>query len=427
MSWVAEESSAPAKSQALNSRDNKRMIGQTTDTPNRAVACHIVYGGAWAGVEVQVSTLLSALKDLPGIELCAIVFREGRLAEELGRLGIPTKVLAQSGRGWLTELRECAQFLKELRVDILHSHQHRENLLSAFLGRYAGVPILVQTQHGHPELFSGWSGVKRRILLSGERVTAKYAADKVIAVSSEVTRYLATYLTADRFEVVRNGISLRKVRCQLSSAEAKSRLGLDPNSLVVGTAARLASVKRLDLFLGVAKRLSRSLPEASFVVAGKGSEEARIRNLIKQYDLEDRVFMLGHRDDIHETLSAMDLLLITSDREGIPMVLLEAMALGVPVVARDVGGIREVLDHGTTGVLVPSVDVEKLAEPCLMLLRDLAMRTRIAQNAQAAVVEKYSAEANAAQILSIYRSLLLSKQRERSVRGGHGVECQSQH
>ena len=69
MSWVAEESSAPAKSQALNSRDNKRMIGQTTDTPNRAVACHIVYGGAWAEWKLQASTLLSALKDLPGIEL----------------------------------------------------------------------------------------------------------------------------------------------------------------------------------------------------------------------------------------------------------------------------------------------------------------------------------------------------------------------
>jgi glycosyltransferase involved in cell wall biosynthesis len=246
----------------------------------------------------------------------------------------------------------------------------------------------VQTQHGHPELFSGLTGIKRRMLLAGEQLTAKYAVDKVIAVSSEVTRYLATYLTADRFDVVRNGISIGKVRSQLSSAEAKSRLGLHPNSLVVGTAARLTSVKRLDLFLGVAERLSRTLPEVRFVIAGKGSEENRLRNLIKQHHLENRVSLLGHRDDIHEILGAMDLMLITSDREGIPMVVLEAMALGVPIVARDVGGIREVLDHGATGILVPSADIEKLTEPCLMLLRDRPMRHRIAQNARTAVVEK---------------------------------------
>ena len=402
------------------------MIKPPTDASNKIVACHIVCGGAWAGVEVQVSTLLLALKSLSRIELCAIVFHEGRLVEELGRLSIPTKVLGQSGTGWFTALRECAQFLKERKVDILHSHQHRENLVSVLLGRYAGVPILVQTQHGHPELFSGLSGIKRRMLLAGEQLTAKYAVDKVIAVSSEVTQYLSTYLPADRFEVVRNGISMGNVRCRLSSAEAKSRLGFHPNSLVVGTAARLVSVKRLDLFLGVAERLSRSLPEVRFVIAGQGSEENRIRNLITQYHLEDRVSMLGHRDDIHEVLGAMDLLLMTSDREGIPMVVLEAMALGVPIVSRDAGGIKEVLDHGTTGILVNSADIEKLAESCLMLLRDPAMRSRMAQNAQAAVLEKYSADANAAQILRLYRSLVLSKQRKKSVRGGHEVECQSQ-
>jgi L-malate glycosyltransferase len=402
------------------------MIKPPTDASNRIVACHIVCGGAWAGVEVQVSTLLSALRNLSRIELCAIVFHEGRLVEALGHLGIPTKVLGQSGKGWFTELRECAQFLKERKVDLLHSHQHRENLLSVLLGRYAGVPILVQTQHGHPELFSGLSGIKRRLLLAGEQLTAKYAVDKVIAVSSDVTQYLSTYLPADRFEVVRNGISMGNVRCQLSLAEAKSRLGLHQNSLVVGTAARLVSVKRLDLFLGVAERLSRSLPEVRFVIAGQGSEENRIRNLIKQYHLGDRVSMLGHRDDIHEILAAMDLMLMTSDREGIPMVVLEAMALGVPIVARDAGGIKEVLDQGNTGILVRSADVEKLAEPCLTLLRNPAMRSRIAKNAQAAVVEKYSADANAVQILRLYRSLVLSKQGKKSVRGEHEVECQSQ-
>jgi len=401
------------------------MIKSTTDAANKPVACHIVCGGAWAGVEVQVSTLLSALKNQSRIELCAIVFHEGRLVTELDRLGIPTKVLARSGKGWLTRLRECAQFLKERRVDILHSHQHRENLFSVLLCRYAGVPILVQTQHGHPELFSGWSGIKRRMLLAGERLTAKRAVNKVIAVSSEVTQYLATYLPADRFEVVRNGISLERVRCQLSSAEAKNRLGLPPDSLVVGTAARLASVKRFDLFLGVAERLSRAMPEVRFVIAGKGSEENRIRSLIKQYHLENRVSMLGHRDDIPEILRAMDLMLMTSDREGIPMVVLESMALGVPIVARDAGGIKEVLDHGTTGILVKSADVEELAKSCLMLLSDRTMRSRIAQNAQAAVVEKYSANANAVQILRLYQSLVLAKQEEKNVCGGQEVECQS--
>ena len=194
----------------------------------------------------------------------------------------------------------------------------------------------------------------------------------------------------------------------------------------MGTAARLESVKRLDLFLSVAEQLSRSLPETMYVIAGKGSEEARLRQLIKQHGLENRVVMLGHRDDIHQVLRAMDLLLISSDREGIPMVVLVAMALGLPVVARDVGGVSEVLEHGITGILVPSGDVRELTESCLKLLHDRAMRTRVAQNAQAAGAKNYSAQANAAQTLRLYRSLVLSRQRKRAIRGGREVECQSQ-
>jgi glycosyltransferase involved in cell wall biosynthesis len=400
--------------------------GSHADAVNKIGVCHIVYGGAWAGVEVQVTTLLKTLNQSPEVELCAILFGKERLAEELARLRIPTKVVSRGRTRWLGGLRDCVQFLRERRVDILHSHQHRENFLSVFLGRFAGVPILVQTQHGHPELFSGLSGMKRRILLSGERLTAKYAVDKVIAVSAEVTRYLRTYLPAKQVEVVRNGIEVGKVLCNLSSAEAKSRLGLRADSLVVGTAARLESVKRLDLFLSVAEQLSRSLPETMFVIAGKGREEARLRQLIKQHRLENRVVMLGHRDDVHQVLRAMDVLLITSDREGIPMVVLEAMVLGLPVVARDVGGISEILEHGTTGMLVPSGDVQALTESCLMLLNDRGMRTRVAQNAQAAVAKNYSAEANAAQTLRLYRSLVLSRQHRRAIGSGRDVECQSQ-
>jgi glycosyltransferase involved in cell wall biosynthesis len=121
------------------------------------------------------------------------------------------------------------------------------------------------------------------------------------------------------------------------------------------------------------------------------------------------VILLGERNDMYDVLRAMDVLLICSDHEGVPMVMLEAMTLGTTVVSRNVGGISEVIDDGSTGVLVPSGNPEALGGACLELFEKPDVRARLAQAARALICEKYSAEKNTQSVLEMYRAICLAE------------------
>jgi len=140
-------------------------------------------------------------------------------------------------------------------------------------------------------------------------------------------------------------------------------------------------------------------------VAGDGSLRESLISSARQANLEGNVFFLGHREDIHDVLRALDVLVMCSDHEGLPMVLLEAMWLGVPVVGRAVGGIREVLEDGRNGLSVPSANPEDLAQACLRLLGDRLLADRLCRSAAQAVQQEFSVERNAGAILRLYNSL----------------------
>jgi glycosyltransferase involved in cell wall biosynthesis len=370
--------------------------------------CHIASGDGWGGAEAQVATLLKSLAERGDVRLCAIVLNDLRLAQELRQSGVDVKVIPEREKSFPRILMESAEYLRGRGVQVLHSHRYKENLLALLLAlRY---PVrLVRTQHGQPEPYTGFSGLKQRFVYAVDRQIASYAADHVISVSSDLTRYLQGHISARKVTIVRNGIALDRVRSGLSPSEAKQRLFIRADAPVIGIATRLTAIKRLDLFVATAACISKALPNARFVIAGDGAEESRLRQLIQDAGLEHEVLLLGHRADIHDVMRAMDILLVTSDHEGLPMALLEAMALGIPVVSRHVGGIPEVIEDGVTGCLVGSDSSVDLARVCASLLRDPERRKRIADSARHEVEQNYSAEKNAADIAQIYKSLAPSK------------------
>lgn len=367
--------------------------------------CHIVNGGAWAGAESYVATLFRALSRCDGVSLSAILLSDGRLADELRKYCGRVEVIPERGHGWLGIVGKASRLAKTWKTDVLHSHQHKEDLLAVAIAQRAGVPHLVRTQHGRPEPFKGLRKLRRHFLLGMDHLTARYKADAIIAVSSNVGEYVATFFDREKIAVISNGIDLQDVSSSLTARDAKRALGLHPEAPVIGTACRLEPVKRLDLFLASARCIARHMPHAQFVIAGQGSQEQPLRQLAHDYGLEGQVFFLGHRDNIYDVIRAMDLLVISSDHEGLPMTLLEAMALAVPVVSRAVGGIPDALANGS-GFLVDSADPETLAGACLAALRDPSGTRQAALAATERVQKYYGAEITAAHTLQLYRSLL---------------------
>ena len=146
--------------------------------------------------------------------------------------------------------------------------------------------------------------------------------------------------------------------------------------------------------------------KSQFLIVGDGSEMDRLRSLADDEVLASRVHFLGHRTDVYDLLRALDLFVLCSDHEGLPTVLLEALFLGAEVVARRVGGIPEVIEHGHNGILVETDKPADLAEACLDCLKDPARSQRLASAGSARVAETFSATRTADEIANLYQSLV---------------------
>ncbi len=378
--------------------------GPASSPRERVAVCHVASGDRWAGAEVQVATLLRALAQRGDVALSAILLNQGRLADELRTAGIAVVVLPENQMGFLAILDRAAEWLRRNPVQVLHSHRYKENLLAAALSRRCKVSVLVRSQHGLPEPFTGWKKLKQRCLQFADRQLARWATQAVIGVSEELVEQLRRRGSSNNLVLVRNGIAVDSVQSALTLTQAKVRLGLPADAPVVGYAGRLEPIKRLDIFLETAHRISSQVPAARFLLAGEGSQLDPLRKLARNLAFEDRVMFTGHRDDLYDVLRAMDTFLLTSDHEGLPTVLLEAQCLGVPVVGRRVGGVGEVIRHDATGVLVDSSAPADLAAACVRLLSDSGLRDRLAAAGREAV-RSFDIQTSAAQVARLYFSL----------------------
>lgn len=368
----------------------------------RLAVCHVASGDLWAGAEAQLAALLHALARRHDLHVVVILLNEGRLAEEARRSGAEVKVIDESEHTFLEIVGEATTYIRARSIQVLHSHRYKENLLAALLARRCHVPFVVRTEHGKLEPFKGFKQFKQRALRQVDRLVGSYATDRVISVSAELQPQLARYVNPRRIKIIWNGLDTENVRSDLSALEAKRRLNIPDHCPVLGYAGRLVPIKRLDLFLAAAKEMAGRTPDARFVVVGDGGERPRLEERAQALGLEHRVLFLGHRDDIYDVLRALDVFVLCSDHEGLPMVLLEALHMGVAVVARQVGGIPEVIEDGVSGSLVPSADPLALADACVRLLEDNNLRRRLVQGGQSRVAERFSAERTAADVADLY-------------------------
>jgi L-malate glycosyltransferase len=375
-------------------------------TTRRIAVCHLASGDRWAGAESQLAGLLTALQRVEDLSVSAIFLNEGRLAAEARQAGVEVCVFPEAEWSFFKICSEVSRFVRGKGIQVLHSHRYKENLIAALVAGRCHVPVHVSSSHGAPEPFAGRKHYKQRAIQLLDGLVARYSTDLVVSVSEDLRRQLTRQIPFAKVVTVYNGIDERQVSSALTVAEAKRRLGIPPDYGVVGTVGRLDPVKRLDIFLAAAQEIVSCETHTKFVIAGEGGEEQTLRRLTQDLHLDDQVLFLGHRDDVFDVLRAMDVLVFCSDHEGLPMALLEALYLGVPIVARPVGGIAEVIQNGVSGVFVDSADPRALAKECVNVLRDAEGRKRMAQAGIRLVSAKFTAGNSAAEVARLYRLLL---------------------
>lgn len=380
------------------------------DEADRAAAhlpikiCHLAMGDGWAGAEVQLATLLAALSKMPDFEVSAILFNEGRLAGELRGLGIKTKVICESRYNSIFIIKQLMDYFRQHQFDILHTHKYKDNILGS-LATSGKIRPRIRTIHGFPEPFGGFQAVKIGAYQILDNWVNRLLVDQILAVSLDLRSQLIKHFGADKVTCIHNAIDIGKIRATREAKELRKELGLDENDFLIGTMGRLTPVKDVESFLKAARIIHRQKPHVKFIVAGDGPLKHALQEQVREYGLAEIVLFLGHRDDGYNILELMDLFVLPSLSEGIPMVLLEALALACPVIASRVGGIPEVIEHGVNGLLIAPGREDELAKSCMTLIDDYDYARKLGIAGRGRVVEHFSASAMANSIAAIYRSL----------------------
>jgi len=366
---------------------------------------HVASGDLWAGAEVQLFTLAKALHTRADISVCVVLLNYGRLEQELYNAGINVFVLDESKLSGLRILSLLVQTIREQNPDVVHTHRLKENILGSIAAFIAGRTPSMSTMHGAPEHPPSWWEFRKRILFSLNAFCMRFLQQKVIAVSDDLAEILRKEFPAEHIRVIENGIDLSVIHNERVSRPAKQGIY---SQFEVGLSGRLVTVKRIDLYIETAQYFRVNYPHlrANFHIYGDGPMRKELEALSERSGTGNIVFFEGHSSDMIRQLMRLDVLLMTSDHEGLPMILLEAMALEIPVIAHAVGGIPGLLDYGACGILVNEQNPRDYAEAIYKIACNTESLSNMVQNARTRVHEYYTAEQNAQAYCTEYFSLL---------------------
>ncbi|HEY2902830.1 MAG TPA: glycosyltransferase [Polyangia bacterium] len=287
-----------------------------------------------------------------------------------------------------------AALFRRQRCDVVHAHNRMALLYAAAPGKLAGATT-VYTRHG-PGVGSGAQRWFRR-------VAARFL-DAYVAVSPEMLALSRQQGDCDekKLSAINNGVDLRRFHPDADArSRARAALGIPQTAWVIGTVGRLAPEKAYDRLIAAAAPLLGD--EARLVIVGDGAEAARLRAAIVEARVEPFVHLTGKRDDVAHLLCAFDVFALSSKMEGLPLVILEAMATELPIVSTAVGGIPGAVADGETGLLSPPGDAPALRERLLALADDRPRARRLGQRGRQIALDRYSGERMVNDYLALYR------------------------
>jgi glycosyltransferase involved in cell wall biosynthesis len=337
--------------------------------------------------------------------LCAYMHPPGdpgfeQLRAKAARWEAPLVSVYDRGPLDLSVIPQLLGICRRNRVAIWHGHDYKSNALGLLLSRFWRMR-LVTTVHG-------WVHYTRKTPLYywiDRQCLPRY--ESVICVSEDLRqRCLECGVPEERCVLVENAIDVIEYSRSLTIAQAKKRLDVPEGRFLIGAAGRLSAEKGFDVLIRSVVALLAEGRDLELVIVGEGEEKKNLESLAKELGAADRIRLLGYRGDLKEVYQALDVFALSSYREGLPNVLLEAMALEVPVVATRIAGIPRLVHDRESGLLVEPGDAALLAGAIRHCADDAAWRSRAGQAARRTIETGYSFQARMARIQAIYDRLL---------------------
>ncbi len=369
--------------------------GNDTTTIRKLTIAHVDSEIGYSGGEVQVFLLMQGLNQL-GYRNLLCCPPNSRCQEEATRTGIeciPVRMRNDLDARAVVALRNA---FRRHSVDIVHLHTGRATWLGGLAARMCGIPAVTTRRMDKP-IKKNW-----RSQLIYTRLV-----HKVVAISNGVAdRLLAGGVPQERIKVIYSAVEPSHLRPLVGREATRTTLGVSQETLVLLTLAALVFRKGLDVLLTALSLLAAEGIRPCLWIAGDGPERPALETLAERLGLAHQVRFLGKRNDIGDLLAACDVFVIPSRREGLGVSALEALAAGRPVVGSSVGGIKDAVVDGRTGILVPPDEPTALAHALLRILKDEVLREQLGSAGPERISQGFLATQMVASYEQLYRSLL---------------------
>lgn len=356
---------------------------------------HLTYDMGVGGTEQVITQLVGNLDPTRYENSIACIEGEiGLLGEALQAQGFNFLVFKRQPGFDHNLISQIRAALKRDQYDVIHCHQYTPFVYGVLAAVFTRTKV-VFTEHGrfHPDRYS-W---KRRLV----NPLLGLCTSSIVAISQATSAALAHYewFSSKTIKVIYNGM---RAGVKQNSEEQRTALGIASDEVVFGTIARFDSIKNLPMMVNGFREVCRSNPGTKLLLVGDGEERQTLERLVEEYDLRGSVIFAGYQKDTAKFMSVIDIYLLTSYSEGTSMTLLEAMSMGTCSIVTGVGGNVEIVEHGVSGIVVESEDVDDLTQWMTQLANDSTRRSELGREGCRVFTERFSIDKMVEQYSDIY-------------------------
>ena len=336
----------------------------------------------------------------------------GPFQQQIEEMGIPFVPLDVSRRISIKPIGQMRDFVRGNNIDIIHSQGARVDFFARIAGRMANTPHVLSTVQMPIEGFDV-GPLRKKLYLLMDRLSGIFV-ERFIVVSEALKRLFieGRRIPAQRVVRIYNGIELDFYQPNANQGDLRSKWDIPSRVPLIGAVGRMVWQKGFEFFLRAIPEIMESYPDTRFLLVGDGPLRTKLENLAQQLNIDDSITFTGFQSDIRQILSAIDVLVVPSILEGLPMIILEGMAMAKPIVSTHIDGITEQISDEKEGILVPMRTSKDLAKAVSRLIHDRELAIRLGKAARRRVKNHFTVEQMIRETESVYLSLIYTDSQE---------------